>query len=109
MIEKRLRTTGVKPTEMSTDQDWIRTEANFGRIRTGSDCKFFLIGGSGLDRTEKICDYSNHIKHVSCNVIVQIGEMVMYILPSVAKALLGRFCCASNFVQTPHIVLSSYY
>jgi len=29
-------------TEMSTDQDWIRTEANFGRIRTGSDCSFFL-------------------------------------------------------------------
>jgi len=23
--------------EMSTDQDWIRTEANFCRIRTGSD------------------------------------------------------------------------
>jgi len=22
--------------EMSTDQDWIRTEANFGRIGTGS-------------------------------------------------------------------------
>jgi len=21
--------------------DWIRTEANFGRIRTGSDCNFF--------------------------------------------------------------------
>jgi len=20
---------------------WIRTEANFGRIRTGSDCRFF--------------------------------------------------------------------
>jgi len=27
--------------EMSTDQYWIRTEANFGRIRTGSDCNFF--------------------------------------------------------------------
>jgi len=26
---------------MSTDQDWIRTEANLGRIRTGSDCNFF--------------------------------------------------------------------
>jgi len=41
---------------MSTDQDWIRTEANFGRIRTGSDCNFLKIGGSGLDRTEKIFD-----------------------------------------------------
>jgi len=35
--------------------------------------------------------------------------MVTYILPSMAKAVLGRFCCASNFVQTPHIALSSYY
>jgi len=29
---------------MSTDRtgsDWIRTEANFGRIRTGSDCSYF--------------------------------------------------------------------
>jgi len=32
-------------------QDWIRTEGNFGRIRTGSDCNFFEIGGSGLDQT----------------------------------------------------------
>jgi len=40
--------------EMSTDQDWIRTEANFGRIRTGSDCSFFQNWRTGLDRTEKI-------------------------------------------------------
>jgi len=26
--------------EMSTDQDWIWTAANFGRIRTGSICNF---------------------------------------------------------------------
>jgi len=26
-----------------------------------------------------------------------------------AKALLGQFCYASIFVQTPHIALSSYY
>jgi len=38
---------------MSTDQDWIRTEANFGRIRTGFDCNFLKIGGSRLDRTKK--------------------------------------------------------
>jgi len=36
------------------DQDWIRTEANFGRIWTGSDYNFLKIGGSGLYRTEKI-------------------------------------------------------
>jgi len=24
-----------------TGSDWIRTEANFGRIRTGLDCNFF--------------------------------------------------------------------
>jgi len=23
-----------------------------------------------------------------------------------AKALLGRFCCASNFIQTPHTVFN---
>jgi len=31
---------------MSTDRtgsDWIETEANFGRIRTGSDCIFFKL------------------------------------------------------------------
>ena len=42
--------------EMSTDRtgsDWIRTEANFGQIMTGSDCNFLKIGWSGLDRTEK--------------------------------------------------------
>jgi len=27
--------------EMSKDQDWIRTEANFGGVRTGSDYNFF--------------------------------------------------------------------
>jgi len=26
---------------MSTDKDWIRTEANFGRIKTGSDSEDF--------------------------------------------------------------------
>ena len=40
--------------EMSTDQDWIRTEANFDRIKTGSNCNFLKFGRSGLDRTEKI-------------------------------------------------------
>jgi len=39
--------------EMSMDLDWIRTEVNFGRIGTGSDCSFFKFGVSGLDRTDK--------------------------------------------------------
>jgi len=36
-------------------QRWarIRTAANFGGFRTGSDCNFFEVGGSGLDRIEK--------------------------------------------------------
>ena len=63
--------------EMSTDQNWIRTEANFGRIRTGSDCNFFenwrIRTGSDWKNLLFWCDYSNHIKHVSCNVILQIG------------------------------------
>jgi len=37
------------PLEMSTDQDWIRTEAYFDQIRTGSDSNFFENCGSGLD------------------------------------------------------------
>ena len=37
-----------------TASNWIRTEANFGGMRTGSDCNFLKIGGSGLGRTEKI-------------------------------------------------------
>jgi len=28
----------------------------------------------------------------------------MYILPSMPKALLGQFCCVSNFVHTHHCV-----
>jgi len=38
--------------------------------------------------------------------------MVVYILPSIAKGLLGDYFAirtASTFVQTPHIALSSYY
>jgi len=37
-----------------TGLDSIRTEANFDRIKTGSDCNFLKIGGTGLDRTQKI-------------------------------------------------------
>ena len=35
--------TCVYTAEMNTDQDWIRNEANLGRIRTGSDCNIFEI------------------------------------------------------------------
>jgi len=46
------------------DQDWIRTEAIFGRIRTGSDCNLLKNSGSGLDRTEKyfVLSMREHIK-----------------------------------------------
>jgi len=63
--------------EMSTDQDWIRTEVNFGKITTGSDCNIFenwqIRTGSDWENLLFWCDYSIHIKHVSCNVILQIG------------------------------------
>jgi len=36
-----LRASKQLAAEMSTNQDWIRTDANFGRIKTGSDCNFF--------------------------------------------------------------------
>ena len=49
--------------------DWIRTEANFGRIRTASDCNFFenwrMRTGSDWEHLLFWWDYSNHIKHVS--------------------------------------------
>jgi len=40
-----------------TGSEWIRTEGNFGRIRTRSDCNLFNWRSrtGGLDRTEKIC------------------------------------------------------
>jgi len=40
-------------------------------------------------------------------VISQIC-VVVKILPSVAKALLGLFCYTYTYVQSPHIALSSY-
>jgi len=67
-------------TEMSTDQDWIGLDQDWSqswRIRTGSDCNFFQNWriSTGLDWENLLfwCDYSNHIKNVSCNVILQIG------------------------------------
>ena len=59
---------------MSTDQHWIRTEANFCRIRTGSDCNFLKIGGSGLYRTEEsfVVLNSENIKNFSCDPISQV-------------------------------------
>jgi len=45
---------GLRWARIRTRWDWIRTEAYFGRIRTLSDCNALRIGGSGLDRTEKI-------------------------------------------------------
>jgi len=53
-------------------QDWIRTEANFGRIRAGSDCNFFenwrIRTRSDWENLLFWCDYSNHIKNVTWNV-----------------------------------------
>jgi len=43
-ITGRANQSAVRLAEMSTDRngsDCIRTEANFGRIRTGSECIFF--------------------------------------------------------------------
>ena len=61
-----------------TGSDWIRTEDNFGRIRTGSDCNFFQKWWTGLDRTEKIllflCDYSENIKNFSCDPISRFAK-----------------------------------
>jgi len=84
----------LKPSREKHGQDWIRTEANFGRIRTGLDCNFFenwRIGtGSDWENFVVWCDYSNRIKNFSCNVILEICQKVcpVYILPSITKALL---------------------
>jgi len=58
------------------DQDWIGLR------------KFLLFW----------CDYSNCIKNFCCNVILQICWKAVYILPSMAKALLGLFCY-SNYIH----------
>jgi len=52
--------------EMSTDQYWIRTEANFGRIRTGSDCNFLENWRikTGSDR-ENFCCFNVIILNIS--------------------------------------------
>jgi len=36
-----LRAIAQRLARIRTGSDWIRTESNFGRIRTGSDCNFF--------------------------------------------------------------------
>jgi len=54
--------------EMSTDQDWIGLDQGLDRPKI-----FLKIGGAGLDRTEKICCFSNNMKNVGCIVILQIG------------------------------------
>jgi len=57
--------------EMSTDQDWIGTEANFGRIRTGSDCNFFENWRSrtGSD-WENFCCFNVIILNISKILVV---------------------------------------
>jgi len=52
--------------EMSTDQDWIRTEANFDRIKTGSNCNFFEIWQirTGSD-WENFCCFNEIILKIS--------------------------------------------
>ena len=47
-----------------------QAEANFGRNRTGSDCNFLKIVGSGLDRTEKICCFDVIILTTSNMLVV---------------------------------------
>ena len=96
----------------------------WARIRTGSGLKpilagsgldrtaiFFKIGESGLDRTEKIFvalmwlfwKYLNF----SCDPIPQVCWMVVYILPSNAKTLLGLFYNSDCIHVCSHITLSS--
>jgi len=41
-------------TRTRTESDWIKTEANFGRTGLDRTAIFLKIGGSGLDRTEKM-------------------------------------------------------
>ena len=81
---------------MSMDQDWIRTEANFGRIGTGSDCSFFKFGVSGLDRTDKffVILMWLHLNISKILIVIRFHRLVkvVHMLPSMTKALLGLFC-----------------
>jgi len=55
------------PLIFGNDQDWIRTEGNFGSIRIGSDCNFFLnwrirTGLDGENSQLLKCNFSNQIE-----------------------------------------------
>ena len=54
-----------------TGSDWIRTEANFWRIRTGSDCNFFLNWRitTGSD-SENFCCFNVIILKISKILVV---------------------------------------
>jgi len=55
---------------MSTDQNWIKTEANFWPDQDWIGLQFFFIGGTGLDRTEKICCFDVIIPTTSKMLLV---------------------------------------
>ena len=82
--------------------------AGSGLVRTAI---FLKIGGSGLDRTEKILVILMWIfwkyQKFCCDPISQVCQMVVYILPSNAKTLLELFCNSNCIHLSSHITLNS--
>jgi len=70
-VNKSLSAHLCYPSDMSTDQDWIRSETNFCRIRTGSDSNFFenwrIKTGSG---SENFCCFNVIILKISKILVI---------------------------------------
>jgi len=94
-----------------TGSDWFRTEANFGRIRIGSDCIFFenwrIRAGSDW---ENFCCFNVIILNISKIVgVIRFYRFVkvVHILPLMAKALLGIFGISNCIHPCPYITIIS--
>ena len=97
---------------MSTDQDWIGLDQDWSHFWPDQDwigLQFFEIWRitTGSD-WENFC-FNVIILNISkISVVIRpIGLMVVYILPSMAKALLGQFYNLNCIHLCPHITLSS--
>jgi len=95
---------------MSTDQDWMGLDQDWSQIWPDQDwiglqllCKLADLDWIGLRNFLLFwCNYSNHIKNVSCDVILQIC-MVMYILPSMAKLCWDKYFAMHPPLSRLHI------
>ena len=99
--------------EMSTDRtgsDFIRTEANFGRIWARSGLHFFYWRiKTGLEWENFFCIYVIIVNISKILVVIRFYRCVKWecIFPWMAKALLRQFCNSNCIHLCAHIMLSS--